>query len=190
MESSSEPDPPNDRHNQFGQFPLFLQQLPTLPNYDGTLYDDNSTLFVSPEKLNELDLIQAPTKLSKSAIRVNGQQVNAHDLLNCDDLYPDPDRSEPPPTNSPKMIDAIYDAEAAITMFPLGDRRAWDNLRPCSHHLKGAMGGASKGGLLIGDYNAIGQLDSDEVVHFLFPESVATPPDLEGANLMSDVQFL
>jgi hypothetical protein len=52
------------------------------------------------------------------------------------------------------------------------------------------MGGASKGGLMIGDYNAIGQLDSDEVVHFLFPESVATPPDLEGANLMSDVQFL
>ena len=43
---------------------------------------------------------------------------------------------------------------------------------------------------MIGDYNAIGQLDSDEVVHFLFPESVATPPDLEGANLMSDVQFL
>ena len=189
MESSSEPNPPTDRPNQFGQFPLFLQQIPTLNNYDGALYDDDSTLFVSPEKLDKLEILQAPLE-AKPAIMVNGQQVNVHDLLKGDDLYPDPDRSEPPPTNSPKMIDVIYDTGAAITMFPLGDRQAWDNLRPCLHHLKGAMGGASKGGLMIGDYNAIGQLDSDEVVHFLFPESVATPPELGGANLMSDVQFL
>jgi hypothetical protein len=55
MESSSEPDPPIDRPNQFGQFPLFLQQLLTLHNCDGALYDDDSTLFASPGKLDELD---------------------------------------------------------------------------------------------------------------------------------------
>jgi hypothetical protein len=43
---------------------------------------------------------------------------------------------------------------------------------------------------MMGDFNALTQLDSGEVVHFVFPESVATPPDLEGASLMSDVQFL
>jgi hypothetical protein len=189
MESSSEPDPPTDRPNQFGQFPVFLQQIPTLATYDGTLYDDDSTLFVSPSKLDELDILQAPVEM-KSAIGVNGQQVNARDLLNGDDLYPDPGRSEPPPTNSPKMIEVICDAGAAITMFPIGDGTAWDNLRPCSHHLKGAMGGASKGGLMIGDFNAMSQLDSDEVAHMVFPESVATPHELGGANLISDVQFL
>jgi hypothetical protein len=41
---------------------------------------------------------------------------------NGDGLYPDPDRPEPPPTNSPKMIDAMHDTGAAITMFPIGDR--------------------------------------------------------------------
>jgi hypothetical protein len=46
------------------------------------------------------------------------------------------------------------------------------------------MGGASKGGLMIGDFNATSQLDSDEVVHLIFPESVATPHELGGAKFL------
>jgi hypothetical protein len=79
MGSSSEPAPPIDHPNQFGQFPLFLQQTPTLDNYDGALCDDDSTLFVSPSKLDELDILQAPVE-AKSAIGMNGQQANVHDL--------------------------------------------------------------------------------------------------------------
>ena len=43
---------------------------------------------------------------------------------------------------------------------------------------------------MMGDFNAIAQLDSDEVAHMVFPESVATPHELGGANFLSDAQFL